>query len=86
MKQLEKVNAILSIRPNAEFIICDGEIEWLDEKQTQPTQQEIEAAFISYQEKLEAEKLAIAEKKAAALAKLEALGLEIEDLKALGLG
>jgi len=65
--QYDLVQAILLIRPNAEFAIRDMQIEWLDEKQTQPTEQEIAQALIDYK------------------AKLAALGLTSDDLKALGL-
>lgn len=82
----ELVHAILFVRPNAEFVVRDMEIEWLDEKQSQPTEEEIAAGIIGFRAKLEAD---IAEKEAqkvAAQAKLAALGLDVDDLKALGIG
>ena len=36
-------DAILSLRPKAEFVLADGELEWRDEVQTEPTQSEIDA-------------------------------------------
>jgi len=79
MNSLDKLNGILFIRPNAEFVIHGNEIIWLDKNQTQPTDQEINAGIIAYKEKVKNEK-------AAAEAKLAALGLTTDDLKALGLG
>lgn len=84
--QYDLVQAILFIRPDAEFAVRNMEIEWLDKKQTQPTEQEIAQALIDYKAKLEADKLEKAKKKAATEAKLAALGLNADDLKALGLG
>ena len=37
------MTAIQSLRPNAELVIRDGEIEWHDTIQTQPTDAEISA-------------------------------------------
>ena len=85
MKNSDKVKAIQYILPNAQFVLRGNEIEWLDETQTQPTQEEIEAGWVAYQAKLEADKSEAAAKKAAAEAKLAALGLDADDLKALGL-
>ena len=81
----EKVNVIKSIRPFAEFILTGDELIWLDSKQTKPTDEEIEAGKVAYQAKVEADKTEAATKKAAAEAKLAALGLTADDLKALGL-
>lgn len=81
--------AIKKLKPNAEFSFIDNDystIQWdiLDGKA--PTQNEIDLAI----EEIEAEELQAvldkATKKAAAEAKLAALGLTLEDLKALGLG
>lgn len=85
MKHDDKVKTIQFLRPNAEFALMDDDLEWFDESQTKPTEAEIKAGWVAYQasekSKLEA-KLAA---KATAQAKLEALGLTVEDLKALGL-
>jgi hypothetical protein len=83
--QYDLVQAILFIRPDAEFAVRNMQIEWLDEKQTQPTDQEIAQALIDYKAKVEADKLDKLAKKAAAEAKLAALGLDADDLAALGL-
>jgi len=85
MKHSEKVETILFIRPDAAFCLRDDDLEWLDTKQSKPTDAEIEAGFIAYQAKLEADKLEAASKKATAEAKLAALGLNADDLAALGL-
>ncbi len=37
-----RLQAILNLRPGAEFILRGGTLEWLDTKHTQPTEQEIE--------------------------------------------
>jgi hypothetical protein len=86
MKHDDKVNAIQFIRPNAEFLLNDNEIQWLDKTQTQPTDTEIETGLIAYRAKVEANKADAIAAKEAAQAKLAALGLTTDDLKALGLG
>jgi hypothetical protein len=85
MEHLDKVNAIQFIRPNAEFVLTGDELEWLDKKQTKPTDAEIQAALIGYEAKVEADKAEAIAKKESAQAKLAALGLTADDLKALGL-
>ena len=85
MKHSDKVNAIQFIRPDAEFVLSGDEIQWLDKKQTEPTNAEIEAGLVGYQAKVEADKADAVAKKEAAQAKLGALGLTADDLKALGL-
>jgi len=79
MDGLDRLNAITFIRPGAEFIIRGGEMTWLDKTQLEPTEAEIEAGLIAYNTKK-------ANDKAVAEAKLAALGLTADDLKALGLG
>jgi hypothetical protein len=85
MNQTEKVKAILFIRPNAEFVMSENKMNWLDKIQTEPTETEIEAGWIAYQAAQETEAEAKAQAKTAAQAKLAALGLTLEDLQALGL-
>ena len=85
MNHLDKVFAIKFIRPEAEFVLKGDELEWLDTKQTQPTESEIEAGWIAYQAKIESDKAEAESKRSAALAKHEALGRDEDDLKALGL-
>lgn len=81
----EKVKAIQHIRPDAEFVLSGDELTWLDTKQTKPTEAEIEAGWVAYQAKVEADKAEATAKKASAETKLVALGLTSDDLKALGL-
>ena len=73
------------IRPEAHWVLRGEALEWLDEKQTEPTKAEIEAGWIALEAKREADKINAVAKKAAAEAKLAALGLDADDLKALGL-
>ena len=70
MEHRDKVKAILQIRPNAEFVLRDDEIEWLDAKQTQPTDKEIADGLIAYQATQKAEAEAKATAKAALLTRL----------------
>ena len=80
------MTAIQFIRPNAEFSMTESNVEWLDATQTEPSQQEIEQAWVAYQAKVAEDKAEAEAKKAAAQAKLAALGLTTDDLEALGLG
>ena len=82
----DKVKAIQFIRPDAEFVLSDDELTWLDTEQLEPTNDEIEAGWVAYKAKLETEKIEAAVKKQLAEAKLAQLGLDVDDLKALGLG
>ena len=82
------VEAIFRLKPGAEFVILDNDysqIEWHQLEGKAPTQSEIDAAI----EQIKADELAAGAKaeadKAAAQAKLAALGLTPDDLKALGL-
>jgi hypothetical protein len=40
---INKSDAILSLQPNAEFVVSDSELRWLNESVTQPTTSEINA-------------------------------------------
>lgn len=76
--------AIQRLRPEAEFAIYNNdyaEIVWIKLEGEPPTQAEIDAELV----KMEQEVADKAAAKAAAEAKLEALGLTPEDLRALGL-
>jgi hypothetical protein len=80
MKHSEIVKAILHIRPKALFAMRDFDIEWMDENQTQPTTQEIEAGWIAYQ----AKELADATNKAKAKAELlDRMGISADEAKLL---
>ena len=85
MKHIDKVKAIQFIRPNAEFVLTGDELTWLDQAQIQPTEEEIKAGYIAYEAQQEADKAQEQAAKSAAEAKLTALGLTADDLKALGL-
>jgi len=43
-------NALQSLRPNAEWVLRGDELEWLDTKQNQPTDSEIQAELTRLQE------------------------------------
>ncbi len=81
----KKLLSIQFIRPNAAFILTGDDLEWLDKKQTQPNEEEIAQGWIDYQAKLAADKAEAEAKRQAALDKLTALGLDADDLKAIGL-
>jgi len=79
MTHKEIIIALSNLRPNAEWTLSGDDyskIQWLDDKQTQPTLAEIEAEISNPTPKVE---LTIAQK-------LESVGLSVDDLKAaLGL-
>jgi len=85
MNHEEFVKSIKFIRPTSEFSVNGFDLDWLDTINPKPTQEEIEAGWIAYQAKIESDKAEAEAKRSAALAKLEALGLNEDDLKALGL-
>lgn len=80
MNQQQKAKAILFVRPNAEFVLRDLDIEWMDANQTQPTDEEIAQGWIQYQAKEAADKVE-AEAKRQAL--LDKLGITEEEAKLL---
>jgi hypothetical protein len=80
MNHKDKVKAILFIRPNAEFVLEGDKLNWLDTNQTEPTNAEIEAGWVTYQATQEAEAQAKAQAKAALL---ERLGLTQEEFNIL---
>ena len=49
-----KSDAILSLRPNAEFVVRGEVVEWHDTKQTQPTDAEINAEVTRLQAEYDA--------------------------------
>ncbi len=80
--------AISHIHPNSEFVIYGDSIDgltFLNPADLTVTQEQVDAALIELEEIRQTEAEAKAAKKAAAQAKLEALGLTVEDLTALGL-
>ena len=53
---ITKMDAILSLRPGSEFVIHDGVLKWHDKKQTQPTEEEIQAELTRLQAEYDANK------------------------------
>lgn len=76
------------LRPDGGYVSTDTNYDSISfEPQCEPfTKAEYEAAFDLVDAAKVQEALELEAKKEAALAKLEALGLDVEDLKALGLG
>jgi hypothetical protein len=76
MKHSEKVKAIKFIRPDAEFILNDDELTWLDKTQIEPTEAEIKTGLIAYEAALQAEAKT---KTTAKAALLDRLGITAEE-------
>ena len=55
---ITKANALQSLRPGAEWVFRDDELEWLDTEQTQPTDAEIEAEISRLQTEYDAQEYA----------------------------
>jgi hypothetical protein len=51
---ITKSDAILSLRPNAQWTLRDDELEWLDTNQTKPTDAEINAEITRLQAEYDA--------------------------------
>ncbi len=87
MKSISGGDVLALLIPNGGWTIAGDDYEGITFIECEPiTKAQFDAAFANY-ESLKAEQdAAIAAKKAAAGAKLAALGLDVEDLKALGLG
>lgn len=77
--------SIAFIRPGAEFVLTNDELTWLDKTQSEPTKAEIEAGIAAFKAEDANKEAAKVAAKEAAEAKLAALGLTTDDLKALGL-
>ena len=52
---ITKADALVSLRPNAQWVMRGDEIEWLDTEQTQPTDAEIDAEVIRLQTEYDAQ-------------------------------
>jgi hypothetical protein len=88
MNELDLVEAIQYLKPNAQFSFQNADystIKWDLLEGDEPTQAEIDLAIEQVKAKKIQAEIDKAEKKAAAQAKLAALGLDADDLKALGL-
>ena len=89
MNNKELVYAIKYINPDAEFSIVNNDLDsivWDNPKTDYPTKEQILAAIEPAKTKMQADLNATEAAKASAEAKLAALGLTTDDLKALGLG
>ena len=74
---------ILSRKFDAEWVLEGGQysgLTWLSDT-PKPTEQELEALWPTVQEEIAAEAQAKIDAKASAIAKLEALGLTVEEIK-----
>ena len=47
---MDIVNAIQTLKPGASWVVRDGDLEWLDTEQTQPTQSEIDSEILRLQD------------------------------------
>jgi hypothetical protein len=82
------VKAIQNLKPNSEFSFTDDDystIQWQVLEGTAPTQAEIDAEIKNIKAEEKAAEVSKAAAKVAAEAKLAAIGLTTDDLKALGL-
>lgn len=89
MKALDIIKAIKYLKPNAEFSFQGDDystIKWDVLEGEAPTWAELEVAHQAVKAAEAAAEAEAAAKKASAEAKLAALGLTADDLKALGLG
>jgi hypothetical protein len=78
--------ALVSLRPGAVWALHGFEysgLEWRDEIQTKPTEEEINAEIERIKAEVATEKQAAETAKQSALAKLTALGLTADEVKAL---
>jgi hypothetical protein len=48
MEHKDKITAIQFIRPNAIFTLKDDVLTWLDDNQAEPTNAEIQAGWVDY--------------------------------------
>lgn len=83
----DAIDVLNMLLPNGGWVLVGDQYEGIDFVECEPiTKEEFEAGFAEYGV-WKAKQDALAEtKKLAAQAKLEALGLDIDDLKVLGLG
>ena len=51
---ITKVNAIQSLRPNAQWTLRGDDLEWVDTVQTEPTEEELQAEIARLQAEYEA--------------------------------
>ena len=80
------INALLSLRPNAQFTINDEDLStivWYTDGITTPTKEELDAEVIRLEEEATAKVAVQAANKESARAKLAAIGLTPEEISAL---
>ena len=56
--QIRRHEAVTSLKPNSSFVLDGDQLNWLDEKQTEPTSTEIDAEVIRLQAEYEAQEYA----------------------------
>ena len=56
--EITTVDALNSLKPNAQWVLRGDTLEWLDSNQTQPTQSEIDAEVIKLQAEYNAQEYA----------------------------
>jgi hypothetical protein len=69
---IKKSDAILSLRPGAEWVLRGDDLEWLDQNQTQPTDAEIDAE-VARLTALEPARIATENRRAAYIAEADPL-------------
>jgi len=69
---ITKADALLSLRPGAEWVLRGDDLEWLDQNQTQPTDAEIEAE-VARLTALEPARIATENRRAAYIAEADPL-------------
>ena len=52
--QIQRHEAITSLKPNSSFVLDGNKLNWFDEKQTEPTSAEIDAEIIRLQAEYDA--------------------------------
>jgi hypothetical protein len=83
----DSINVLNMLLPNGGWVLVGDEYEGIDFVECKPiTKSQFEAGFAQYDVWKAEQDAAQAAKKATAEAKLAALGLTSDDLKALGLG
>lgn len=89
MNARELSEAITYLKPNAEYVFEEADystIQWLSLEGDAPTYAELEKAHLELQQIAVDKEKELEAQKVSAQAKLAALGLTVQDLKALGLG
>ncbi len=56
--EITTVDALNSLKPNAQWVLRGDTLEWLDSNQTQPTQSEIDAEIVKLQAEYDAQEYA----------------------------